>query len=142
MKVSVIVPTFNRASLIAESLDTVAAQTYRPLELIVVDDGSNDDTAHVVNTWMAAHAVPGELDVIYQRQSNRGPSAARNLGLSLASGELIQFLDSDDRLAPERFASLVPLFEEDPELDFVQTGFEGFCAECADKQNMQNKNST
>ena len=103
--VSVIVPTYNRAHLIVATLDSIFQQTYRPIELIVVDDGSCDRTADIVRDWMKKK---GEQDsgfsVRYIRQDNRGPSAARNRGLCECSGEFIQFLDSDDVLHQQKFS--------------------------------------
>lgn len=95
--VSVIAPTHNRAELVLETLDSVAAQTHRPIELIVVDDGSTDDTAAAVERWRSAHA-DADLHVIYERQPHSGAGAARNRGLRRSRGRYIQFLDSDDLL--------------------------------------------
>ena len=86
--VSVIIPTYNRASLVAQTIDNMLAQTLRPLEVIVVDDGSTDDTAAIV-------AAYGDR-VRYVPQRNAGPAAARNAGLALAQGAFVQFMDSDD----------------------------------------------
>src|SRR5436309_9355229 len=85
---SVIVPTFNRASLLRQALDSVLAQTFAEYELIVVDDGSTDDTANVVASYGSR--------VYFLQQANRGPGAARNLGAAGAKGEYLAFLDSDD----------------------------------------------
>jgi glycosyltransferase involved in cell wall biosynthesis len=87
--VSVIVPTFNRAPLLAEALDSVLAQSYPRFELIVVDDGSEDGTPEVL-------ARIGDPRLAVIRQANRGVSAARNRGASAAAGSLLAFLDSDD----------------------------------------------
>src|SRR4051812_44698764 len=96
--VSVIVPTYNSEKWICDTLDSLIAQTYPHLELIVVDDGSKDNTLALVrdklgkefrNSWQ-----------IIEHGSNHGPSAARNTGLRAASGSWVQFLDSDDFIAP------------------------------------------
>jgi len=97
--VTVIMPTFNRDSLIATALASVSAQDYRPLEVIIVDDGSTDATAGVVERFVGEHEMEG-VKWFYVRQANRGPAAARNHGLGLCSGQYIQFLDSDDTLHP------------------------------------------
>lgn len=103
--VSVIVPTYNRAHLIVATLDSVFQQTYRPVELFVVDDGSCDGTADVVNDWAEEKsAQDSEFSVRYLRQDNRGPSTARNRGLSECSGGFIQFLDSDDVLHQQKLS--------------------------------------
>ena len=97
--VSTVIPVYNRARLVLDSVDSVIAQTYRPIEIILVDDGSNDDTpkvlADLVRRW------PDLVKVV--RQANAGPGPARQRGLELASGDFIQFLDSDDLLLPDKF---------------------------------------
>ena len=104
--VSVIVPTYNRAHLIEHALNSVARQTYRPIELIVVDDGSSDDTASIVGRWSGAYAGNG-LDVAFERQNNAGAPSARNCGLRRCRGEFIQFLDSDDALVAGKLEAQV-----------------------------------
>ena len=86
--ISVIIPNYNRAGLIGETLDNVLAQSRAPDEVIVVDDGSTDDSAAMIERY-------GQR-VTLIRQENRGPGAARNRGLAAARGDLIQFMDSDD----------------------------------------------
>lgn len=109
--VSVIVPAYNRAHLIGEALDSVLAQTYRPIQLIVVDDGSTDGTAETVERWQAR--ADSGLALEYVRQQNAGVSAARNRGLAAARGSFIQYLDSDDTLAqPEKLACQVAALSE------------------------------
>lgn len=122
---TIITPTYNRAHLITEALNSVKAQTYRPIELILVDDGSTDNTDEVVKAWARENEEKEQLRVEYIFQSNAGASAARNRGFEAANGEYIQFLDSDDRLHPERLARLAKAFME-TDADFIQTGFEGF----------------
>lgn len=97
-KVSAIVPVFNRPHMVVEAVQSLIDQTYRPLEIIVVDDGSNDSTPEVIEQLRQQHR-----EVIRTaRQENAGPGAARNRGLQLASGEFVQYLDSDDLLHPEK----------------------------------------
>jgi glycosyltransferase involved in cell wall biosynthesis len=86
--VSVIIPTFNRAGVLARAIDSVLGQTYRPVEVMVVDDGSMDDTPEILKTYGDA--------IVSVVQDNAGPSAARNRGIRESRGELIAFLDSDD----------------------------------------------
>lgn len=97
--VSVIIPTYNRARLVTAALDSVRAQSHRPLEVALVDDGSTDDTAAAVQDWIAAHGGDG-LDVSYYYQNNAGAPAARNEGLRRTSGDWVKFLDADDVLHP------------------------------------------
>jgi glycosyltransferase involved in cell wall biosynthesis len=94
--VSVIIPTYNRAKTIVPAIESVFAQGYRDWELIVVDDGSEDDTAKVVESY-------GDR-IRFVRQENAGPAAARNRGVELARGEWLAFLDSDDTWRPEKLA--------------------------------------
>ena len=89
-KVSVIIPTFNYASFLEECLQSVLNQSYKNLEIIVIDDGSTDNTKNVINKYS------NRINYIYQ--NNSGLSAARNTGIKNARGDLIQFLDSDDLL--------------------------------------------
>ncbi len=104
--VSVIVPTYNRAGLLPETLESVRQQTYRPIELIVVDDGSTDETRAVLHQWKEAHEGNG-LSVRLLEQENSGAPAARNRGLIESAGEFIQYLDSDDLLHPHKLEAQV-----------------------------------
>lgn len=93
--VSVVVPSYNRAHLICDALDSICLQTHRPIEVVVVDDGSEDDTEAVVADWTKAH-TNSEFTLLYLSQPNLGGNAARNTGIKSAKGEFIGFLDSDD----------------------------------------------
>jgi glycosyltransferase involved in cell wall biosynthesis len=97
--VSTIIPVRNRPGLLGEAVASVLAQTYRPIEIIIVDDGSTDDTLAVAES-IAANS-PGEIRVMHQR--NAGPGLAREAGRRVAKGEFIQYLDSDDVLLPDKF---------------------------------------
>ena len=99
--ISVIMPTYNAAKWVTCTLDNLAAQTYPHFELIVSDDGSQDDTVSVVRKKLAkGFKKPWQ---IIELGKNRGPSAARNLALKAAKGTWVQFLDSDDLMAPAKF---------------------------------------
>ena len=111
--VSVIVPTYNRGWVIGEAVDSVLAQQYSNYELIVVDDGSTDDTAAVLNAYGSR--------VRLLRQKNKGVSAARNAGIRSAAGSLIAFLDSDDLWLPSKLSQQVLFFEEHPDALVCQT---------------------
>jgi glycosyltransferase involved in cell wall biosynthesis len=115
--VSVIVPTYNRRELLAEAMGSVEAQTYRPIELLVVDDGSTDDTEAAVREL--GRRADASLAVRYLRQARAGMSAARNLGLIESQGEYVQYLDSDDLLHPEKIARQANALRRDPGLGFV-----------------------
>lgn len=105
--VSVIIPTYRRAGMLAEALESVRAQGYPNLDVIVVDDGSRDSTAEVV-------ALHGEW-VRYLEQPNRGASAARNRGIREARGEFIAFLDDDDLWRPGKLKEQLRFFKLRPE---------------------------
>lgn len=111
--ISVIIPTHNRGRMLTEAIDSVLAQEYRPVELIIVDDGSTDNTSEVLQNYGPC------LSRI--RQENRGVSAARNAGISAASGEYIAFLDSDDLWLPQKLASQAAFFDHHPEALICQT---------------------
>lgn len=104
--VSVIIPTYNRAALLREALDSVARQTYRDYEVIVVDDGSTEDVAAIV----AAHVTRPALI----RRERGGPAAARNAGVAASSGRLLAFLDSDDLWLEGKLARFVAHFDANP----------------------------
>ena len=120
--VSVIVPTFNRAALLDQALNSVRDQTYRPVELLVVDDGSTDETPQIVDKWRAAHADKKHLQLLYLPQQQSGAPAARNLGLIESRGEFIQFLDSDDLLHAEKLSIHVHHLQDNPDVDLAYSG--------------------
>ena len=112
-RVSVIIPTFNRGWILEEAVDSVLAQTFRDFELIVVDDGSTDDTRQRLQRYGRR--------IKCVRQPNQGVSAARNAGLRRSAGELIALLDSDDLWEPAKLARQVAFFEDHPEAQICQT---------------------
>jgi glycosyltransferase involved in cell wall biosynthesis len=114
--VSVVVPTYNRAGTVGETVDSILAQTYDPLELIVVDDGSQDDTAQVMQVYLDK-----DPRVTYLTKPNGGVASARNVGVGRAQGEFIAFCDSDDIWKPDKLARQIPLFQ-DPAVTLVYTG--------------------
>lgn len=110
--VSVIIPTYNRANKIRKSIDSVLGQTYTDFELLIIDDGSSDDTKTVVES------IP-DPRVKYFYQENSGACAARNNGISKAQGEYIAFQDSDDEWFPEKLQKQVAVLDSHPEADIV-----------------------
>jgi glycosyltransferase involved in cell wall biosynthesis len=120
--VSVIVPTRNRAGLVLGALDSVWCQTYRPIELIIVDDGSTDNTNQVVANWAAGRPIGSPFDVQLISQDSRGANAARNRGIEVASGMFVAFLDSDDRWLAEKTRAQVARFREDTRIGGVYCG--------------------
>ena len=109
--VSVIVPVFNGARFVREALDSILNQTYQPVEIIVVDDGSNDATAEVLDEFGPR--------VRRVSQAHSGQSVARNRGVELATGRYLAFLDADDLWPAEKLAAQVTILEEDPECDLL-----------------------
>ncbi len=109
--VSVIVPVYNGAAYLAEALASVQAQSYRPIEVIVVDDGSTDASGDV-----ARRATP-QARVLHQ--ANQGAGAARNRGVAEATGELLAFLDQDDVWVGEKLRWQVAALDADPTLDLA-----------------------
>lgn len=113
--VSVIIPTYNYARFVREAVDSALAQTYRPIEIIVVDDGSKDNTREV----MLAYA--GNPLVHYIRQENKGLPGARNTGIRAAKGKYIALLDADDVWEPLKLEHQVGFYEQHPEAAIVAT---------------------
>lgn len=106
-QVSVVVPTYNRAPLIRQALDSIVAQTFSDYEIIVVDDGSTDQTAKLVED----RPEP----IRYFRQEHRGVAAARNHAIRVASGEFVAFLDSDDVWLPDFLSEIVAALDAQPD---------------------------
>src|SRR5687767_8549903 len=111
--VSVIIPTYNRGYIIKPTIESVLAQTYGNFEIIVVDDGSTDDTRTVIEQFGAR--------VRYLYQPNAGLAAARNTGLGAARGEFIAFQDSDDTWVPWKLEAQMALMRHIPQLSVVWT---------------------
>lgn len=114
--VSVIIPTYNRAQFLGETIQSVLDQTYTDYEIIIVDDGSTDNTRDVI----AQFDTP-KLRYIYQE--NQGVSAARNNGIQQARGEYIAFLDSDDVFLPQRLEKCINYLQQHPSVGLVHTGY-------------------
>ena len=111
--VSTIIPVHNRPLLLREAVASVLAQTYRPIEIVIVDDGSTDDTAQSIAVLAAGYPSI----VRHLRIPNGGPGAAREAGRVIANGEFIQYLDSDDLLLPRKFELQVGGLRAHPECD-------------------------
>ncbi len=117
--VSIIIPTYNRATLLPRAVDSVIAQTFVDWEIVVVDDGSTDATALVAARY---RSELGER-FVYLRQSNRGSSGARNHGIDACRGRFLAFLDSDDEFLPNKLERQLELFARRPELGFVYSDY-------------------
>ena len=118
--VSIVIPCYNVASFIAESLDSVRAQTTLPCEVICVDDGSQDNTKQRILDYAAAYPL---LGVTLINGNHRGAPAARNSGLQAARGEFIQFLDSDDLLDNTKIERQLALIQPDPDVGVVSGSY-------------------
>lgn len=124
MKVSVIIPTYNSAKYVTEAIDSVLAQTYKNYEIIVIDDGSTDNTKELLKSY--------KKKIKYIYQENKGQAWARNTGIKKAKGELIAFLDADDVWLAKKLELQVPLFK-DKEIGLVY----GDIALFGDKTNLK-----
>jgi glycosyltransferase involved in cell wall biosynthesis len=111
--ISVVIPTYNRATMVAEAVESVLRQEMDGVEVIVVDDGSNDDTRESLAPFLS--------HIRYTYQERTGVSAARNAGIGLAHGEWLAFLDSDDLWLPQKLARQTEYLHRHPELRICQT---------------------
>ncbi len=124
--VSVVIPAFNASSYIEETLSSVFKQEYPNLEVIVVDDGSEDETASIVK----------QFDITYFYQKHQGVSSAMNAGFNAAKGEFIASVDSDDLWLPKKISLQIELFESDPDLDIAFCYIEQFlCPKIKESEN-------
>lgn len=114
--ISVVMTAYNHALYVAEAVESVWSQTYPRLELVVVDDASSDATPIILDELSARSPIPMRVT---QNRENIGPNRTQNKAVSLARGDLFAFMASDDKLAPNRFASQVQLFQKDPDLMVV-----------------------
>jgi glycosyltransferase involved in cell wall biosynthesis len=116
--VSCIIPVFNGELYLREALESVFEQTYRTTEVVVVDDGSTDETPNIAASFQSR--------VTYIRQDNQGPATARNTAIRAARGEFIAFLDCDDLWEPEKLARQIDRLKQQPEIDLLFTQFQHF----------------
>ncbi len=110
-RVSVVIPAFNAAGLLPRAIASVAAQTMRDVEVLVVDDASGDDTAQVARDLLRRH---GLAHAVQRLDANRGPAVARNAGVAQARGDYVAFLDADDEWMPDKLALQVALLDANP----------------------------
>jgi glycosyltransferase involved in cell wall biosynthesis len=120
MKVSLVIPTFNRSEMLRELLVSVAAQSHRPVEVVIIDDASTDDTADVVREFFAQQSHDDSLSLSYERlEGQSGAPVARNRGVALARGDAAMFVDSDDILANDGIHDLARRLEAEPRLAYA-----------------------
>ncbi len=114
--VSVVIPVWNSADFLPATLDSILAQTWAEIEIIIVDDGSTDD--------IEAALVPYRGKIRYIRQDNwGGPSRPRNVAITAAQGKYISFFDSDDLMEPEKLSISLSVLEQNPQVDFIFSNF-------------------
>lgn len=116
-RASVIIPTYNRAHVIARSINSILQQTYQEFEIIVIDDGGNDDTEEILKKI-------GDTRISYYRtETNHGAAGARNEGVRLAKYDIIAFQDSDDEWHSQKLEKQMKYLAKHPEYNMVYTGF-------------------
>ena len=113
LEVSIIIPTYNSAKYIPDAINSILNQTFKDYEIIIVDDGSTDNTREILNKYNS------KIRYIYQE--NKGPSAARNIGIKNAKGKYIAFLDADDIWLPDKLQRQMKLFANESSVSFVYT---------------------
>lgn len=113
MKLSVIIPVYNTEKYIQKCLDSIASQTMKDLEIVIVNDGSKDDSENIINQWIENNK---DINVKYLKKENGGLSDARNLGVENASGKYISFVDSDDYLEKDLYKNLEQYMDQDVDL--------------------------
>lgn len=116
--VSVIIPTYNRAEYLSQAVNSVLRQTFNDFELIIIDDGSTDQTRQLISTYLS------DARIKYTYQRNQGRAMARNYGASIARGEYLGFLDSDDEYLPDNLAAHLAAFTQQPELGMMVSGYQ------------------
>ncbi len=117
--VSIIMPTFNRAGYLERSIGSVLNQSFKEWELIVVDDGSSDNTFEIVNEYISRFD-----NIRYMKHSNRRPALATNAGILASCGKLLAFLGSDDEWKPEFLKQRIDFLKDHPEIDLIHGGVE------------------
>ena len=127
MLISVVVNCYNRADMVCTALDSVWNQTYRPIELIIVDDGSKDNTFDVVQEWVKNHPDTEGFSTIARTFPNGKLCVARNRGLELAHGDYIQYVDDDDWLYPEAIKTKAEKLQKESRIDLLVNQLDYIC---------------
>lgn len=120
---SVVIPCYNAQRFLGEAVESINAQTYPAIEIILVNDGSSDNTPAIIDAFEAAGRAGSGFSVRAVHQANGGPSRARNAGIAAAAGSYIGFLDSDDRWDKDKAAVQIALMEEDPTIGLTFSGW-------------------
>lgn len=122
--ISVIIPAYNSGHSTINAVKSVLMQTYKNWEIIIIDDGSSDNTFHVINMFIQSLKLEEREKIKFHTQANQGPSSARNNGVELSRGEYIAFLDSDDQWIMNKLEIQLNYFRKDPNLYLCGGGFE------------------
>ena len=117
--VSVIIATYNRAYILSNAIDSVLSQSYKNIEIIIIDDGSTDNTFQIVNNYFLKNS-----NIKYLKQSNQKLWAARNIGLRISEGKYVTFLDSDDEYKRDHISLRVDYMNKNPSVDLIYGGLE------------------
>jgi len=123
LKISIVIPTYNCAKYICEAINSVINQTYKNVEIIVVDDGSTDNTREILKPYIDSKKIR------YFYEENSGPAKAKNKGIRIADGEYIAFLDSDDMWLPDKLKSQMDFFRSHPNIKAVHCDLDFFNAD-------------
>lgn len=123
--VSIVIPAYNAAETIINTLESVFSQTYKDWEIILIDDGSTDNTAAVLNSFFGTLSQKDVNKVKFIKQMNQGVSAARNVGLKAAGGDFIALLDSDDTWMPNKLERQMEILKENATIDFLGANRKG-----------------
>lgn len=115
MKLSVVIPVYNVESTLQRCVESVLNQSFSDFEVILVDDGSSDDSGTIADTWAAK-----DNRIVVVHQANQGLSEARNTGIEIAKGEYITFVDSDDFIGEDTYTALMDVLENNPDYDFLE----------------------
>ena len=130
--ISIIIPMYNRASLVGETLDSIVAQTYTDWECIVVDDRSTDDSVAVVQKYVDRD--PRFKLMVRPEDRIKGAPTCRNIGCENSKGDIVYFFDSDDILSPEFFEAVTKVSDEHPEAEFFYAELDSFCGDYTSKK--------
>jgi glycosyltransferase involved in cell wall biosynthesis len=121
--ISIVIPAYNASETIINAVKSISSQTYKNWELIIVDDGSKDNTVKVLNTFFKTLSQDEAYKIRLIQQGNQGPSVARNTGIELAKGKYIAFLDSDDVWLDTKLETQMEYIEKDESIYLCSTGF-------------------
>ncbi|MBV4356115.1 glycosyltransferase family 2 protein [Pinibacter aurantiacus] len=121
--ISVIIPVFNASQTIERTLESIENQTYKNFEVILVNDGSTDDSCEIITRYINARTNSSGISYQLLHQVNKGVSVARNFGLRSATGAFVALLDADDEWLPEKTEKQLAVLQNDPQIDLIGTNF-------------------